>query len=407
MLSKITRMGVGAEDQNAIRKRVVFRPATATDTVKVGYNVCYNSDVAADYQEKTANPITGQFGADGNETTYAEGVQAFTGRLLIVEQPASGNLQDWAGVVAALGEKNGADGDWIEIWVPNGAMVPVWTNASCTRGSTVLGPASGSYIMQADTGDGDPLGCAVAQETVDRSSTNGLVWAKIYKPGESGFNMYLTPKRSVVTGYAYGLSIDGTDMLTGTAASKSYVVQISGDRETAAATGDSNDALLKISGNNYGANDTNFIFRGLNAAINNRSGGTIGRIDHSLGTQGKSGGTCGTIMGLTITAENYGTVSDLFGGLDIVLKNEAAVATTEFGIRIRNENNSIAGPVESVFNISETGANTGFTYLFKLAAAANVGVIAASGDITFTSSDVLIPIRIGSTTYYLVATDNV
>jgi hypothetical protein len=36
-----------------------------------------------------------------------------------------------------------------------------------------------------------------------------------------------------------------------------------------------------------------------------------------------------------------------------------------------------------------------------------VGVIAAGGDITFDSSDKLIPIDIAGTTYYLVATDNV
>ena len=146
--------------------------------------------------------------------------------------------------------------------------------------------------------------------------------------------------------YEYGLKIDSDTFFTGGANTKSYMVGVFGDRPSgSAATGDSNDALIKLSGNNYAANDTNFIFRGLNAAINNRSGGTLGRIEHSLGAQGKSGGTVNNILGLTITAENYGTVSDLFGGLDILLKNEGAVATTEFGLRIRNENNSIADAV--------------------------------------------------------------
>ena len=179
--------------------------------------------------------------------------------------------------------------------------------------------------------------------------------------------------------YGYGLNIDSDAFFRGTAAQKSYLVSISGDRESGyVATGDSNDALLKLNGSNYAANDTNFIFRGLNGAIANRSGGTLGRIEHSLGTQGKSGGTVGTIMALSLTAENYGTVSDLFGGLDVLLKNEAAVATTEFGIRVRNENNSIAGTVNSVFLVSETGANTGFSNLFTFS-----GLADASGAMIF------------------------
>jgi hypothetical protein len=164
--------------------------------------------------------------------------------------------------------------------------------------------------------------------------------------------------------YEYGFLLDSDVFFTGGAAQKSYMAGIFGDRPvTSAATGDSNDALLKLSGNNYAANDTNFIFRGLNAAINNRSGGTLGRIEHSLGSQGKSGGTVGTILGLTIIAENYGTVSDMFGGLDVLLKNEGLVATLEYGIRIRNENNSVADAVGAAILVSDAGANTGWDYI--------------------------------------------
>jgi hypothetical protein len=384
-------------------KEVFWRPSDSTDVVKIGQPVCYNSDLAADYKERTTNPITANAASNNSGTTYAEGAQTYNARLFVVERPASGNLHQFAGTVLELGSESGADGDKLKIAVPNGAIVAVWTDANCTLDSTLLGPSSGSDHYQAVTGDGDPLPAALAMETVDRSGTNGLVWARVFGL-ENQFGKYLAPTRGVVSGYAYGLNIDGTNMLTGTAASKSYVVQISGDRETAAATGDSNDALLKITGNNYGACDTNFIFRGLNASINNRSGGVLGRIDHSLGTQGKSGGTVGTILGLTITAENYGTVDDLFGGLDIVLKNEAAVATKEFGIRVRNENNSIAGPVNAVIEISETGANTGFTNLFVIDALGTIGAYASTGDApALATGDIMIPVKIGATTYYLVA----
>jgi hypothetical protein len=165
--------------------------------------------------------------------------------------------------------------------------------------------------------------------------------------------------------YGYGVNIDADACFNiAGAAQKSFAFQISGDRAVAyAVTGDSNDALLKLSGNNYAANDANFILRGLNASINNRSGGTLGMLNHSLGAQGKSGGTCPTIVGLSITAENYGTCETEFGGLDVNLKNEAAVATTEYGIRIRNTNNSIGDSVGAAILITDTGANTGFDYL--------------------------------------------
>ncbi len=166
--------------------------------------------------------------------------------------------------------------------------------------------------------------------------------------------------------YAYGVKIDSDTFFSGGAAQKSYMLGVFGDRDAAyAATGDSNDALIRASGSNYAANDTNFVFRGININLTNRSGGILGRIDHNLGVQNKSGGTINNLLGLMVTAENYGTVSDMFGGLDVLLKNEAAVATTEFGIRIRNENNSIAGTVDSAILITDTGANTGWTSLIK------------------------------------------
>ncbi len=207
--------------------------------------------------------------------------------------------------------------------------------------------------------------------------------------------------------YAYGFRITGDNHFRGTAAQKSYVLQVDGDRSASyVATGDSNDALLRVSGNNYAANDSNFILRGINASINNRSGGTLGRLEHSFGTQNKSGGTAPTLLGLVITAENYGTCATTFGGVDIVLKNEAAVATTEFGLRIRNENNSIAGPVDSVFNIYDTGANTGFTHLFTLLDAGMPGQ-STSSSVTNVGTKGWIKIKVGTATRYIALGDGV
>lgn len=179
-------------------------------------------------------------------------------------------------------------------------------------------------------------------------------------------NANITPFRTT-DDYAYGVKIDSDVFFTGGAAKKSYLFHVEGDRTASyTASGDSNDALIRCTGNNYAANDENFIFRAINASINNRSGGTLGRMDNNVSVQNKSGGTCPTLLGLTVTAENYGTCATEFGGVDIVLKNEAAVATTEYGLRIRNLNNSIADAVGSAILVTDTGANTGFDYGLNL-----------------------------------------
>jgi hypothetical protein len=215
--------------------------------------------------------------------------------------------------------------------------------------------------------------------------------------------------------YSYGVKFAPEDtFFVGGAATKSYLVYIGSNRPAGSeATGDSNDALLRMSANNYAENDENFIFRGINISMNNRSGGVIGRIDNNIGVQGKSGGTIYNLLGLMVTAENYGTVEDLFGGIDILLKNEAAVATLEFGLRIRNENNSIAGTVDSAILLTDTGANTGWTSLIKQSgsavnvfefAAANAAVVVAAGstlthDPNAVTSDAYLVVKIATTTY--------
>jgi len=182
-LGEISAWMVGMKDTIAETKEVVYRPSTATDTVRVGDLVCYNSDLAADYKEKTSNP------SDGG-TTYAEGSQTYTGRLLIVEKPASTNLHQWAGVVASLGRKAGADGDLLQIFVPkDGAVVPVMCDKSVTRGETVLAVKMDQYEATSPVYGGSTASFRViglAEETVDRSSTDGLVWMRMSTSGIFG-----------------------------------------------------------------------------------------------------------------------------------------------------------------------------------------------------------------------------
>ena len=218
----------------------------------------------------------------------------------------------------------------------------------------------------------------------------------------------MTPTRNSDS-YAYGLIIDSDTFFTGGAAQKSYMFQVGGDRTVSnAATGDSNDAVIKLTSNNYAANDSNFILRGYNGTVNNRSGGTLGRLEGALiGAQNKSGATVPTLMGVTIVTENYGTSATLLGGIDLYVRNEAAVATTEFGIRITNDNRSTASAVDAAIILANEATNTGFTYGIDMN-----GVEIATADIrlsgggTIGNATILIPVRASGSYAYGVKIDS-
>lgn len=410
-MSKIVSMSSGAIDPIAQSKRVFFRPDSSTDTIRVGQLVCYNSDIEGDHKERTVDPTHLGLTRD----TYAEGSQEFTGRLFIVEKPTAANVRQFAGVVKCLGPADGADGDMIEIWTLNGGVVPVWCDATCVLDETIIGVLPGSYNGAAHLLDGDnycqnkdedtPLAIGIAMESIDRDTTNGLVWVRLFDEiGVSPYTAYFAPVRSTSTlrGYAMGINIDGTKLLRGTTISKSYVVNIFGDKEEAyPATGDSNDAMLKISGSNYAANDTNFIFRGLNCNVANRDPGELNLLTNNISVSLKSGSTTLTAIGLQVDCQHQAGADNPteLGGLDVSLNFEGGEATEEYGIKVRTRG-TVNVKVDSVFVI-EKGTDLGFTNLFKFDAAATVTMTASDGGV----STHKIPILDGSTTRYLMVSD--
>ena len=124
-----------------LKKSVVFRPTTTTDTLKTGYLLCYNYDSVKDWEEN----ITTQHNLSRTAVAFAEGSQDFNARLLEVEKPTSGNLNHFAGV-ACEGYEGAVTGDVIEIAVPvEGSVIPVYTDLSVTNGATILAANSASY----------------------------------------------------------------------------------------------------------------------------------------------------------------------------------------------------------------------------------------------------------------------
>ena len=403
---------VVAVDTIAEYKKVVFRPSSSTDTVKIGDLVCYNSDLAADWKERTTNPVTGTFGAEG-ETAYAEGSQTYSARFLIVEKPSSSNLIHFAGVVVAIGSENGGDGDLLEIAVlREGAVVPVYTSANCVINSTVLGVASGSYTATAVTGDGDPLAIGVAVETKDRSGTNGLVWCRLYgKLGIGVESAYMLPTRAVATGDASGfrMELDSLYTSSGTTGPRTYGLYITGTRDAAYALsiGGCDDAALRISVTNEAINGEVYNFRGLNIRCANREDGVVGELSNTI-TAFVDGTSTLTAVIKALALEAYQESPDTpdeMGALDCCICREGGVATIEYGVQIRTRG-TINTAVNTAIRITKDATDHGFINLFNIETDA-VDFVSCVGNVTVTSADKAIPIVINGTTYYLIAVDGI
>ncbi len=119
---------------NVQKKRVKFynRESSAV-TIYEGMPVCYIYDTTANilgYDKGTGGDPKSQ----STPNTTAEGYQN-EGKFLIVETVNDDNALWWAGVTTSAknGKSVAAESyEWIEIYEPNGAIVPVRTDLNCT-----------------------------------------------------------------------------------------------------------------------------------------------------------------------------------------------------------------------------------------------------------------------------------
>ena len=178
MLSRFSYVNPAAE-----KIRVLYE---GTSVIREGMPVCFNYD--------TTDNVDGyDSGAGAAQATTAEGNQN-EGKYIRVEDPTVTNLAFFAGVVAGK-EHEGVTGTgekWIEIYVPNGAIVPVKTVLTATvvgrtllainSGTTTFGNPTTDVPNYATTSSGDTAGTidarivAIAEETI---SSAGLVLARL------------------------------------------------------------------------------------------------------------------------------------------------------------------------------------------------------------------------------------
>ena len=156
-----------AGNPRAHRVRVYY---FGTSTIYEGMPVCYD------------NSTTNWFGgsvSDGVVTesaTTAEGSQN-EGKYIRVENPNADNCSLFAGVVTK-GGWNGQTGPLsLDIYIANGAVVPVRTDQNCLIDQTILAINTGEQELGVPL-RADSRSVAIARETIDRG-TAGLVLAEL------------------------------------------------------------------------------------------------------------------------------------------------------------------------------------------------------------------------------------
>ena len=160
-------------DPKAKRVTVYYE---GTNTVYEGMLLHYNHDTATNW--------CGVNRADGSESsTTTEGSQN-EGKWIRVEEPSNANRRLPAGVVA----KGSAGIDivgpsLVDIYVLNGAIVPVYTDKSVTINDKAYMEIGQNTVINSAVGSGPCIGYFV--ETIDRSLVAGLALCKLQDPDMS------------------------------------------------------------------------------------------------------------------------------------------------------------------------------------------------------------------------------
>jgi len=141
-----------------------------TSTIYEGMPVCYDNSTTNWFGGSVSN------GAVTVSSTTDEGSQN-EGKYIRVENPNADNVNMFAGVVAKGGWVGTTGPSVLDVYVPNGAVVPVRTDSNCLIDQTVLAITTGSQELGVPLAtDSRPV--AIARETVDRG-TAGLVLAEL------------------------------------------------------------------------------------------------------------------------------------------------------------------------------------------------------------------------------------
>lgn len=362
-------------DPIAEKKRVRYE---GSDTIYEGMAVCYNSDTTTNWLD---------WSGTAESSTTAEGSQN-EGKYRYVEAPSSDNLRAFAGVVCA-GSWVGSSGPaYVDIYVPNGAVVPVRSSINNVESETVLCVQAGDYEFQTNTyaNGSESIPVALAMEDIDRSSTEGLCLAQLHGVGWM----------PVAVGFSSGeRAAFGAGVSSGTVEGLPRVF-VDSTQTGGTFTAWRLRAELNGAGGALGGLSGTWRFETVVGASCSSQGGSyqMGLGSHLIF---KSGATASAAQWAAIIAkvENQdGTPADLTSsGILAPLRLETQISSTT------------PPPANTHWMIHAVtqGADTpdGFMIADSLTA---LGAYASTGDApALATGDIMIPVRIAGTTYYLVA----
>lgn len=342
---------------------------TESSTIYEGMPVCFEFDATTNWRGSYVSS-----GAVTESTTTAEGLQN-EGKYIRVEDPDADNLTAFAGVVAAGGWCGTSGPKVIEIYVPNGAIVPVRTDLYCYVGRTILAVESASQELTVPLAASNAVPVAIAWETKDRSSTSGIVLAKL-QPA-----MFIRQE-----GDANSLLCDDD----ATAAETVNYINLN-----FAGTGGPKRGLYAV-GEIAGAGHSNYGMWKFRTYINAAASQTVHTLCANLhikdsGTLVDAGEWASSPLYVTVETEVTTTAPTLSGG---------SIAGIYFGYYV---DESTAAPANAYVFHFNNHASYNWDGLLRFGAGDLGDYVSTSDAPALATGDVMIPIKRDSTTYYLVA----
>jgi hypothetical protein len=344
-----------------------------TSTIYEGMPVCYDNS--------TTNWFGGSVsdGAVTASTTTSEGSQN-DGKYIRVENPNADNVGFFAGVVKKGGWVGKTGPRALDIYIPNGAVVPVRTDSNCLIDQTILAVTTASQELGVPlTTDSRPV--AIARETVDRG-TAGLVLAE------------LNPTKFIYQDSGgTALSIDDADTSTGTTVNNINIKFLgsANSQRGLYAVGEIAGAGASL----YGM----WKFRTyVNAAASSSVHGVCANLHiKDSGTLTRTSGTVNSAIYATVETEVAATAPTLSGG-------DLCGISLEYYV-----DESTAAPANAYAMYVHAGTYN-WDGLLWIRNAGDCGDSAMTGDHAFDTDDKCIPVLIGNytggTTYYIPLMNN-
>jgi len=337
--------------------------------------LCYNYDTDTNW---FGGSMTN--GAVSATTTTADGSQNES-RYIRVELPANNNLMSFAGVVASGGWVGKSDARALDIYVPNGAIVPVRCDIDTTKGVTVLAITVASQELgDLVYGTSRPVAIAAEDET-GLDDAAGITLAT------------LDPNRFIYQ------DLDGTALSIGTGTSNriANIINLTCAQTSGWCIGFSN-TLTTVTTSNHS---------GTYLGLTNTGTGAGGF--HVLQVRGSASGTAiaadvnGVYTQVDLEASSAlssGKATGIFSKVHVKASGGTHAGDVVAGRFELGLDTAVTGDTAMFYFAHQTNVAETPDYLFKADYASTIGGLSSNSD----TVDYGIPIRIAGTTYYLAVT---